>query len=66
MFDYRTSTGQGKQTLGGNKRSLVHTRSQETGAVSPQETEPDSPVSGQESLVEVWVNSALLWVRGTE
>ena len=40
-FDYRTSTGLGKQTLGGHKQNLVHTRSREKGAVSPQETESD-------------------------
>ena len=63
-FDYRTYTGLGKQTLGGHKQNLVHTRSQEKGAVSPQETEPDLPVSVQESLVEVWVDSGLLWSQG--
>jgi len=42
-FDYRTSTGLEKQTLGGNKQSLVHTRSQKKGA----ETELDLPVSVQ-------------------
>ena len=40
-FDYRTSTGLGKQTLGGHKQNLVCTRSQEKGAVSPQQTESD-------------------------
>ena len=30
-FDYRTSTGLGKQTLGGHKQNLVLTRSQEKG-----------------------------------
>ena len=56
-FDYKTPTGLGKQTLGGHKKNLVHTRTQERGAVTPQETEPGLPVSVQESLVEVWVNS---------
>ena len=56
-FDYRTSTELGKQTLGGHKQNLVHTRSQEKGAVSLQETDPDLPVSVQESPVEAWVNS---------
>ena len=32
--------------------NLVHTRTQEKGAVTPQEIEPDLPVSVQESLVE--------------
>ena len=44
----------------------MHTRTREKGVVTPQETEPDSPVSVQESLSEAWVNSGLLWVRGTE
>ena len=43
-FDYRTSTGLGKQTLAGHQQNLVCTRSWEKGAVSPQETEPDLPV----------------------
>ena len=54
------------QTLGGHKESLVCTRSQEKGAVSPQETEPDLPVSVQVSPAEGWVDSGLLGVRGTE
>ena len=54
-FDYRTSIGLGKQTHGGHKQNLVRTRTQENWAVIPQETEPDLPVSVQESLVEVWV-----------
>ena len=36
-FDYRTYTGQGKQTLGGHKQNLVPTRAQEKGAVTLQE-----------------------------
>jgi len=39
---------------------------QEKGAVSPQETEPDFPVSVQESPVEAWVDSGLLRGPGTE
>ena len=31
-----------------------------------QETEPDVPVSVQEFLAEVWVNSGMLQARGTE
>ena len=50
--DYRTYTGLGKQTLGGHKQNLVCTRTQEKGAVTPQETDPDLPVSVQESPVE--------------
>ena len=62
----RTYTGLGKQTLGGHKWNLVGTRTQEKGAVTPQETEPDLPMSVQESLAEAW--SAVAWcrVRDTE
>ena len=40
-FYYRTYTGLGKQTLGGHKQNLVHTRTQEKGAVTPKETDLD-------------------------
>ena len=40
-FDDRTSTPLGKQTLGRHKQNPVLTRTQEKGAVTPQETEPD-------------------------
>ena len=40
--------------------NLVYTRTQEKGAVTSQETDPDLPVSGQESLVEAWVGGGLL------
>ena len=63
-FDYRTSTGLGIQTLGGHKQSLVHTRTPEKGAVTSQETEPDTPVGVQESLAEAWVHSGLPWGQG--
>ena len=58
--DYRTYTGLGKQTLGGHKQNLVHTRTQEKAAVTPQETDLDLPVSDQQSPVEVWVCGGLL------
>ena len=60
----RTYTGLANQNLGGHKHKLVHTRTQEKGAVAPQETDPDLPVSVQESLVEAWVSGGLLWGRG--
>ena len=63
-FDYRTYTGLGKQTLGGHKQNLVHARTQEKGTVAPQETDPELPVSVQESLAEVWVGGGLLQGRG--
>ena len=59
-FDYRTYTGLGKQTLGGHKQNLVHTRTQEKGAGTPQGTDPDLPMGVQESLVEAWVGGGLL------
>ena len=43
---------------------LVCTRTQEKGAVTPQETDPDLPLSVQESLVEEWVSSGLLQGQG--
>jgi len=49
-FDYRTYTGVGEKILGGHKENFVHTRTQEEGAVTLQEIEPDLPVSVQESL----------------
>ena len=55
-----------KQTLGGHKQNLVCTRTQEKGAVTPQETDPDLPVSVQESPAEVWVGGGLLQGWGTE
>ena len=56
--------GSGKQTLGGHKQKLVCTRTQEKGAVTPKETDPDLPGSVQESLVEAWVSSGLLQSLG--
>ena len=56
----RTYTRLGKQTLGGHRQNLVHIRTQEKGAMTPQETDPDLPVSVQESLEEAWVSSGLL------
>ena len=55
-----TSPGLGKQTLGGHKQNLVCTRTQEKGALTSQETDPDLPVSVQESLAEAWVGGGLL------
>ena len=34
--------------------------------MTPKETEPDLPVSVQESLAELWVDSGLHRVRGTD
>ena len=38
----------------------MHTRTQEKGALTSQETDPDLPVSVQESLAEAWVSTGLL------
>ena len=54
----------GKQTLGGHKQKLVGTRTQDKGAVTPQETDPDLPMSVQESLAEAWVSGGLLQGHG--
>ena len=50
----------GETDTGGHKQNLVLTRTPDKGAVTPQETEPDLPVSVQESLVEAWFDSGLL------
>ena len=63
-FYYRTSTGLGKQTLGGQKQNLVHTRTQDKGAVTLQETKSDLPMSAQKSPLAEWVDSGLLWGQG--
>ena len=49
-------------------QNLVDTRTLEKGAVTPQETDPDLPVSFQESPAEAWVSRGLLqgqqqWMR---
>ena len=38
----------------------MRTKTQEKGAVTPQETNPDFPISVQESLVEALVGGGLL------
>ena len=53
----------GNRTLGGHKQNLVCTRTQEKGAVPPQETDPDFPMSVQESPAEEWVSHGLLQGR---
>ena len=42
------------------KNKLVRTKTQEKGAVTPQETDPDLPVTIQVCLAEVWVQNGLL------
>ena len=55
----------GNRLWEGTNRTLC-TRSQEKGAVTPQGTDPDLPVSVQESLAEAWVGGGLLQGWGTE
>ena len=63
-FDYRTSMQLGKQTLEGENETLCTPGPRRK--VTSQETEPDLPVSIQESAVEAWISSGLHRVRGTE
>ena len=61
-----TELPQGRETDSqGHEQNLVHTRTQEKGAVTAQETDPDLPVSVQASPAEVWVDAGLLqgWGR---
>ena len=41
-------------------QKFVHTRTQEKGEVTPQVTDPDLPLSVQESLAEAWAGGGLL------
>ena len=50
----------GKQILGGYKQNLMHIRTQEKGAVTPQETDPGLPGSVEESPAKAWVGGDLL------
>ena len=56
----------GKQTLGGHKQNLVCTRTQKNGAVIPQETDPDLPMSVQSLQQRCGSVVACCRVRGTE
>ena len=47
--------------LRGLIQNLVLTRTQEKGAVTPQETEPDLPVSVQMPPADAWVDSDIPW-----
>ena len=63
----RTYTGLGNspvESTGGHKQNLVCTRTQDKGVVTPQETDPDLPVSVQESLAEAWIGNGLLQAWG--
>ena len=43
---------------------VMHSSTQEKGAVTSQETDPDLPISVQENPVEVWVIAGLLQGQG--
>ena len=45
---------------------LVHTRTQEKGAVTPKETDPDMPVSVQEALADHGLAGACCRVGDTD
>ena len=49
---------------GTHRKNPVPTRTQEKGAATPQETDPDLPVSVQGSLEEAWVSGGLLQGQG--
>ena len=53
----------GDRLLEGRNKT-VHTKTQEKGAMTTQETDPDLPASVQESLVEAWVGVGLLQGQG--
>ena len=54
----------GNRLLEGTDKILCNTRTQEKGAVTPKETDPDLCVHIQESLAEAWVGGALLQGQG--
>ena len=47
----------GNKSLGEHKPNFVHIKTQGEGAVIPQETEPDLPVSVQEFPMEAWIGN---------
>ena len=61
----RTYTGLENRLCEGTKNPVI-TRTQEKGALTPQETNPDLPVSVQESLAEVWSMVACCRAGGAE
>ena len=46
--------------LVGHRQNYVHTRTQEKGAVTQKEIDPDLPMSVHESPAEAWVGGGLL------
>ena len=59
-FDYKTSTGLGKQRLLEGTNKPCAQKDPGKGAAIPQETEPDLPVSVWGSPAEAWVSSGLM------
>ena len=55
MQDFNRTGGNRDSTLGGHTQSSVHIRTQEEGAVTPQQTEPDLPASVGGSPAEAGV-----------
>ena len=50
----------GNRLLEGTNKTLRTPRTQQKGAVTPQETDPDLPMSVRESPVEAWAVGGLL------
>ena len=65
-FDYKTSTRLGKQALGGHKKTLLCTRTQEKGAVTLQETDLDFLWVSRSLQRSCGLTVACCGVRGTE
>ena len=53
LQDFHKTRGNRDSTLRGHKQNLSCTRTQEKGAVTPQETEPDLPASVGGSPVKI-------------
>ena len=62
----RSYIGLEKQTLGGQKQNLVHTRTQEKGVVTPQETNPDLPMISRSLRWRCGLAVACCSVGGTD
>ena len=59
-FNYRTYTGLGNTLLEGRNKILCAPRPRRKEQWPPQETDPDLPMSVQESPAEAWVSGGLL------
>ena len=54
----------GNRLLREHKQNLMCTKTQEKGAMTPKETDPDLPMTVQESPTEAWVGGGLLQSQG--